>query len=330
MVVMCIILARSGQCIKFVTNVMPTRVLGLPQGTENDEKKRKWWKPRQEIQTELSWGPCGRMESRDKREGPRSLPTVEEGQGWASSCLGGEGECARQQAAGLALGVCPALWWCRVPDARTAAAAELLQSCPTLCHPTDCSPPGSPVPGILQTRALEWVAISFSNAGKWKVKMKALSRVRLLETPWTAAYQAPPSMGLDSFCSGHLVFAPWSSEVAIGFFSLFVSCCLYFALTAKVNSVQFSHSVMSDSLQPHELQHARPPCPSPTPRVHPNSCPSSRWCHPAISSSVVPFSSCLQSLPASESFPMSQLFAWGGQNIGVSASASVLAMNTQD
>ena len=87
---------------------------------------------------------------------------------------------------------------------------------------------------------------------------------------------------------------------------------------------------MSDSLRPHELQHARPPCPSPTPGVHPNSCPSSRWCHPAISSSVVPFSSCPQSLPASESFPMSQLFAWGGQSIGVSALASVLPMNIQD
>ena len=87
---------------------------------------------------------------------------------------------------------------------------------------------------------------------------------------------------------------------------------------------------MSDSLRPHESQHARPPCPSPTPRVHPNSCPSSRWCHPAISSSVVPFSSCPQSLPASGSFPMSQLFTWSGQSIGVSASASVLPMDTQD
>jgi len=79
-------------------------------------------------------------------------------------------------------------------------------------------------------------------------------------------------------------------------------------------SVQFSPSVMSDSLRPHEPQHARPPCPSPTPRVHSNSHPSSQWCHPAISSSVLPFSSCPQSLPASESFPMSQLFAWGGQS----------------
>ena len=87
-------------------------------------------------------------------------------------------------------------------------------------------------------------------------------------------------------------------------------------------SVQFSCSVVSDSLQPHESQHARPPCPSPTPGVHSDLCPSSRWCHLAISSSVIPFSSCPQSLPASESFLMSQLFAWGGQSTGVSASAS--------
>ena len=103
-------------------------------------------------------------------------------------------------------------------------------------------------------------------------------------------------------------------------------------LNAKVliHSVQFSRSVVSNSLQPHELQHARPPCPSPTPRAYSNSCPLSWRCHPAISSPVVPFSSCPQSLPASGSFPMSQLFASGGQSIGVSASASVLPMNTQD
>ena len=87
---------------------------------------------------------------------------------------------------------------------------------------------------------------------------------------------------------------------------------------------------MSDDLQPHEMQHARPPCPSPTPRVHPNSCPLSQWCHPTISSSVVPFSSCPQSFPASGSFQMSQLFASGSQSIGVSASTSVLPMSTQD
>ena len=96
------------------------------------------------------------------------------------------------------------------------------------------------------------------------------------------------------------------------------------------SSVQFSWSVVSDYWRPHELQHSRPPCPSQTPGVYSNSCPSSQWCHPAISSSVIPFSSCPQSLPASGSFPMSQLFAWGGQSIGVSASTSVLPMNTQD
>ena len=95
-------------------------------------------------------------------------------------------------------------------------------------------------------------------------------------------------------------------------------------------SVQFSQSVVSDSLRPRELQHARPLCPSPVPGVYLNSCPSSWWCHPAISSSVVPFSSCPQSLPASETFPMSQLFSWSVQSIGVSALASVLPKNTQD
>ena len=93
---------------------------------------------------------------------------------------------------------------------------------------------------------------------------------------------------------------------------------------------QFSRSVVSDSLRPHELQHTRPPCPSQTPGVHPDSHPSSQWFHPAISSSVIPFFSCPQSLPASESFPMSQLFSWGGQSIGVSALASDLPMYTQD
>ena len=95
-------------------------------------------------------------------------------------------------------------------------------------------------------------------------------------------------------------------------------------------SVQFSCSVVSDSVQPHESQHARPPFPSPTPRVHTNPCPSSQWCHPTISSSVSPFSSCPQSFPASGSFQMSQLFTSGGQSIGVPASTSVLPMNTQD
>ena len=97
----------------------------------------------------------------------------------------------------------------------------------------------------------------------------------------------------------------------------------------SLSSVQFSCSVMSDSLRPHDSQHASPPCLSPTPRVHSNSCPSSWWCHPAISSSIVPFSSCPQSLPASGSFPVSQLFAWGGQSIGDSALVSFLPKKSQ-
>ena len=107
---------------------------------------------------------------------------------------------------------------------------------------------------------------------------------------------------------------------------------IYFAFSFAFcfSSDQISLSVMSDSLRPHESQHARPPCPSPTPGVHWDSRPFSQWSHPAISSSVVPFSSCPQSLPASESFPMSQLFTWGGQSIRVSALASVLPKNTQD
>ena len=97
-----------------------------------------------------------------------------------------------------------------------------------------------------------------------------------------------------------------------------------------MSSVQFTHSLLSDSLRPHESQHARPPCPSPTSGIHSDSRPLSQGSHPAISSSVIPFSSCLQSLPASESFPMSQLFPWGGQSTGVSALASFLPKNTQD
>ena len=99
--------------------------------------------------------------------------------------------------------------------------------------------------------------------------------------------------------------------------------------SVQFSSVQFSHSVVSDSLRPHELQHARPPCPSPNPGVHSDLHPSSQWCHPAISSWVIPFSSCPQSLPESESFPMSQLFSWGDQSTGASALASFLPKKSQ-
>ena len=103
-----------------------------------------------------------------------------------------------------------------------------------------------------------------------------------------------------------------------------------FIVKVMVGETQFSLAAQHVRLWPHEPQHTRPPCPSPTPGVHTNPCPLSWWCHPTISSSVVPFSSCPQSFPASGSFQMSQFFAWGGQSIGVSASVSVLPMNTQD
>ena len=108
-----------------------------------------------------------------------------------------------------------------------------------------------------------------------------------------------------------------------------ISITFIYGVSIQFSSVQFSPSVVSDSLRPHWLQHASPPCPSPAPRVYSNSCPLTRWCHPTISSSVVHFS-CLQSLPATVSFQMSQLFTSGGQSVGVSASTSVLAINTQD
>ena len=119
-----------------------------------------------------------------------------------------------------------------------------------------------------------------------------------------------------------MFFSLWSGTRA----ALFSWIALYLY---HIRSDQINHSVVSDSLWPHESQHARSPCPSPTPGVHSDSHPLSQWCHPAISSSVVPFSSCPQPLPASESFPMSQLFAWGGQSIGVSALASFLPKKSQ-
>ena len=191
-----------------------------------------------------------------------------------------------------------------------AAAAKSLQLCPTPCDPIDGSPPGSPIPGILQARVLEWVSISVSSAWKWNVKVKSLSHVWLPVTPWMQ-----PTRPL------HPQDFPGKST-GVGCHCLLHPICYW-------RSVQFNHSVVSESLRPHEPQHASSPCPSPTPRAYSNSYPSSQWCHPTISSSDVPFSSHLQSSPASGSFPMSQLFTWGGQRIGVSASTSVLQMNTQ-
>ena len=155
----------------------------------------------------------------------------------------------------------------------------------------DCSPPGCSVYGICQARILEWVAISL---------FRGSSGFR--DQTWVS-------------CIASWFFTDWvTREGPLNSFS----------------SVQLSRSVLSDSLKPHGLQHDRPPCPSPTPGAYSNTCPLNWWCHPTISSSVVPFSSCLQPFPASGSFQMSQFFASGGQSIGVSASASVLPMNIQD
>ena len=142
----------------------------------------------------------------------------------------------------------------------------------------------------------------------------------------TAEQRRLGSLGSDSW-----VYTPaqlFTRSVNTG--ALLNPLCFSLLICKRETTVQFSYSVVSDSLQPHEPQHARPPCPSPNPGIYPNPCPLSRWGHPTISSSVILFSSCPQSFPASGSFPISQLFPWGGQSIGVSASTSVLPMNTQD
>ena len=131
------------------------------------------------------------------------------------------------------------------------------------------------------------------------------------------------------FIHFHLCKVVFHDGMLLSFLKIFHESTLDFCFVDYHRSDQISRSVVSDSLWPHELQHARPPCPSPTPGVHSDSRPSSQWCHPAISSSVVPFSSCPQSLPASESFPMNQLFAWGGQSTGASALASFLPKKSQ-
>ena len=202
-----------------------------------------------------------------------------------------------------------------------AMKVKVAQSCPTLCDPIDCI-----VHGILQARILEWVAFSRGSfqprvwtqvshiTGRYFYQLSHRGSPRILE--WVAYLfsrrSSSPRNGTGVSCVAGRFFSNWAIR------------------KAHISSVQFSCSVVSDFLRSHELQHTRPPCPSPTPGVHSNSCPLSRWCHPAISSSVSPFSSCPQYLPASESFPMSQHFAWGGQSTGVSALALFLQKNTQE
>ena len=182
--------------------------------------------------------------------------------------------------------------------------------------------------------------LSFLFSKLWKDVEKAMaphSSTLAWKIPWAEEPGGLPSMG------SHRVGHDWSNLAAAAAAwkddNIFTGdlenteqsyILFHHMLQLFFSSVQFSGSVVSDSLRPHEPQHARPPCPSPTPGLYPNSCPWSRWCHPTILFSLVPFSSCPQSFPASGSFQMSQLFASVGQSTGVSASTSVLPMNTQD
>ena len=184
------------------------------------------------------------------------------------------------------------------------------QLCPTHCDPMDGNPQDILSMGILQARILEWVAMPSSRGSSQPRDCTQVSCIAGGLFPIRATREALnillKTFGISWISLEHML-------VDTGYW-------FYFRNRITFSSVQFSCSVVSESLRPHELQHARPPCPSPTPRVHSNSCPSSQWCLPAISSSVVPFF-CPQSLPASGSFPMSQLFTWGGQSTGVSALA---------
>ena len=200
-------------------------------------------------------------------------------------------------------------------------------SCCVSQHPTlSCSCVKAPVPNVAVFGALKKVVVvlfscqvvsnSWPSHGLQHARPPCPSpSPRVCPSSWPSSRRCHPTI---------------SSSVA-----LFSLCLQSFPASEKVikiqfSSVHFSHSVVSDSLRPHELQHTRPPCPSPTPGAYSNSCPLIRWFHPTISSFVIPFSSCPQSFPASRSFQISQLFTSGGQRIGVSASTSVLPMNTQD
>ena len=183
----------------------------------------------------------------------------------------------------------------------------------------DCNLPGSSVHGLLQPKILEWVAISSS----MESPPPGIEPASLLSPVWAGGF-LERQVGKIELRTG--------KELLKNTFDILCltashpnSCGL---VPSKFSLVQFSSSVVSDSLQPHGLQHASLPCPSPTPRAYSNSRPSSHWCHPTISSSVISFSSHLQSFPASGSFPKSQFFKSGGQSIGVSA--SVLPMSIQD
>ena len=219
-------------------------------------------------------------------------------------------------------------------DHNPLCACSVTQSCLTLCDLMNCSPPGSAVHGLFQERILEWVAISSS----WPRDQTCVSCISFRF--FTTEPPGKPKCQIKSPSA-----CEWDSQKTKGARDdagqdwrkndIFLTC---FTLpfqsfsSLSVLRINFCCSVaqLCPILRPHGLQHARLPCPSPSPRACSNSCPWSWWCHPAISSNVVPFSSCLQSFSSSGSFPMSWLFASGGQSIGVSALASVVPVNIQE
>ena len=189
------------------------------------------------------------------------------------------------------------------------------QLCPTLCNPMDYSLPGTSIHGYSPQQEY-WSGLPCPSPGYIYIMYIYMhTYMYIYICIWYVCVYIYKLVSVHYICVYIYIYIYVSTYI-----------CTYIYIY-KLVSVQFSCSVMCDSLRPHGLQHARLPCPSPTPGTCSNSCPSSWWCHPTISSSIVPFSSCFQSCPASGSFPMSQLFASGGQCIGASASASALPMN---
>ena len=236
---------------------------------------------------------------------------------------------------GACSNLCPLSWWCHP----TISSSVIPFSSCFQSFPESGSFPmnqffasggqsigASASASVLQMNIQDWFPLGLTIGGAYLLNsLWSLSKCYLPNE----AFPEHPFWN-SSICSSFYLFGSFSLPQCLPPEDIIGGSSCDIIVSVQFKIVQFSRSVVSDSLQPHEPQHARPPCPSPTPGVHPNPCPLSRWSHPTILSSVVPFLSCPQPFPASGSFQMSQLFTSGGQNIGVSASTSVLPMNTQD
>ena len=207
-----------------------------------------------------------------------------------------------------------------------------VQSCLTLCNPMDRPPCPSPAPSCVQfSRPEYWSGQSFPSPEDLpNPGIKPTSPELQMDSLPAEPQGKPKNTGVGSLSLLQRIFLTQESNQGLLHYGQIIYQLSYQGNPFCTHSVQFSCSVVSVSLRPHESQHARPTCPSPTPGVYSNSSPLRRWCHLTISSSIVPFSSCPQSFPASRSFPVSQFFTSGGQSIGVSASTSVLPMNIQN